>query len=56
MRIHWIDQFEKGNIGMMSRPRGNEWLEDEIKKLTLFDVSMVVCLLERTEISELEIE
>lgn len=56
MRIYWIDEFNKGNIGMMARPRGNDWLEDEIIKLKERDINCIVSLLERSEIYELEIE
>lgn len=41
---------------MMARPKGNDWLEDEILKLKQHDVSMVVSLLERSESRELELE
>ena len=56
MRIFWISEFEKGDIGMMARPRGNEWLADEIKKLKHLKVDMLVSLLEWEEIKELAIE
>lgn len=38
---------------MMARPRGNDWLEDDIQKLLLHEVDTVVSLLEPTEIREL---
>lgn len=56
MRIYWVDAFEKGNLGMMARPKGNDWLEDEISKLNMLGVSMVVSLLEKHEEEELNIE
>tara|TARA_Y100001956_G_C4105860_1_gene179963 strand:- start:945 stop:1442 length:498 start_codon:yes stop_codon:yes gene_type:complete len=56
MRIYWIDELEKGKIGMMARPRGNDWLEDEIKKLSFRNVDILVSLLETEEIKELELE
>ena len=40
----------------MARPRGNEWLEDEVKKLAMREVNLVVSLLEESEIIELGIE
>lgn len=55
MRIYWINEFGKGNLGMMARPRGNEWLENEVLKLKLQEVDIVVSLLERHEEKELEI-
>ena len=55
MRIYWINTFIKGNLGMMARPKGNDWLEDEIKKLKMSGVDMIVSLLEKHEETELEI-
>ena len=40
----------------MPRPRGNDWLEDEIISFKNFGVDVVVSLLEQSEIYELEIE
>lgn len=56
MRIYWIDELDTGKLGIMARPRGNEWLEDEIQKLSLLGIDSVLSLLEKSEISELEIE
>ena len=55
MRIYWVDTFKKGNLGMMARPKGNDWLEDEILKLKKFKVGVVVSLLEKHEELTLEI-
>jgi len=40
---------------MMARPRGGDWLEDEIKRLKMCEVDDVVSLLERHEEDELGI-
>lgn len=56
MRIYWINDFEKGNLGMMARPRGNDWLQDEVTRLKLLNVNIVISLLEYNEVMELEIE
>ncbi len=40
----------------MPRPRGGDWLEDEIRSLLLQGVDVVVSLLEPEEIAELELE
>lgn len=40
----------------MPRPRGNDWLEDEIVSYKNYGVDVVVSLLETDEIFELEIE
>ncbi len=39
----------------MPRPRGGDWLEDEIKSLKFSGVDVVVSLLESEEITELDI-
>ena len=39
----------------MPRPRGGDWLEDEIRSLKRSGVDVVISLLERQEISELDI-
>lgn len=53
-KIYWIHQYENGaRIGIMPRPRGNEWLEQEISMLKKQRVGHVVSLLELEEIREL---
>lgn len=39
----------------MSRPRGGDWLEDEVRSLCAAGVDVVVSLLEREEITELDV-
>ncbi|SEM28707.1 Protein-tyrosine phosphatase [Aquimarina amphilecti] len=56
MRIYWIDKLKKGKIGMMARPKGNDWLEDEIRDLNFKEVDTVISLLKKYEETELEIE
>lgn len=54
--IYWIHKFENSaNIGIMPRPRGGDWLEDEIRHLERNNVNLIVSLLERDEIFELEL-
>jgi protein-tyrosine phosphatase len=55
VRIYWISDVESGRLGIMSRPRGGDWLEDEIHSLKMSGVDAVVSLLEREEITELDI-
>jgi protein-tyrosine phosphatase len=49
--IYWIDE----KLAIMPRPRGNEWIGDEIISLKNFGVDILVSLLEYSEISELEL-
>jgi protein-tyrosine phosphatase len=55
VRIYWINDLESGRLGIMPRPRGGDWLEDEIRSLKMSDVDAIVSLLEPEEITELDI-
>ena len=55
VKIHWIDGLDFGRLGIMPRPRGGDWLEDEIRSLKMSGVDVLVSLLERAEIAELDI-
>ena len=55
-KIYWLHTFENAaKIGIMARPRGNDWLEDEIIHLKNQNVNVLVSLLERSEIEELNL-
>jgi protein-tyrosine phosphatase len=55
--IYWIHKFDNSaRIGIMSRPRGGDWLEDEINHLKNNEVDILVSLLENDEIHELKLE
>jgi len=52
-----VHDFANGaKLGIMPRPRGGDWLEDEIRNLKLIGVQNVVSLLERNEIYELDLK
>ena len=48
--------MKAGRLAIMPRPRGGDWLEDEIRSLRTMGVDDVVSLLERDEVQELDIE
>jgi protein-tyrosine phosphatase len=53
-KIYWIHDFDNGaKLGIMPRPRGNDWLEEEIIKLKKQNIGSWVSLLEQHEITEL---
>jgi protein-tyrosine phosphatase len=54
--IYWVKEYNQNRIGLMARPRGGDWLEDEISALKQAGVDMLVSLLEESEIKELELE
>jgi len=56
-KIYWIHRYDNSaKIGIMARPRGNEWLEEEIAGLKKQQVAIIVSLLEPSEIFELGLE
>ncbi|MCG2616025.1 dual specificity protein phosphatase family protein [Terrimonas sp. NA20] len=53
-RVYWLYRFNSSaRLGIMARPRGNEWLTDEIIDLKKQNVDVVISLLEYHEIVEL---
>ncbi|WP_343668413.1 hypothetical protein [Chitinophaga sp.] len=56
-KICWIHSFENNaRIGIMPRPRGGDWLEDEIIYFKRQNVNLLVSLLEAHEITELDLK
>ena len=55
VNVYWISDVEFGQLGVMARPRGGDWLEDEITSLKFMGVNVVASLLEATEADELDI-
>jgi protein-tyrosine phosphatase len=53
--VYWVNDTHAGHIGMMPRPRGGDWLSDEIKSLATQGVDVIVSLLTHEEILELEL-
>jgi len=53
--IHWIRGIEPHRVALMPRPRGGEWLEEELAALRVCEVDSVVSLLEMQEVRELEL-
>ncbi|MBI4852590.1 MAG: dual specificity protein phosphatase family protein [Acidobacteria bacterium] len=52
-KIYWIAEIEKGKIGIMARPRGEDWLEEEIENLKQENVNILISLLTKEETLEL---
>jgi protein-tyrosine phosphatase len=51
--IYWIEAPTNGRLGIMSRPRSGDWLNDEIAGWKAAGINTVVCLLEHDEVNEL---
>jgi protein-tyrosine phosphatase len=53
--IYWVREVSIGRLGIMARPRSGDWLRDEVSGWCQVGVNVVVCLLEASEVSELEL-
>ena len=56
MRIYWTNNLDPGNLGLMARPRGNDWLFDELRTLKTYGTDTLVSLLEQNEEAELGLQ
>lgn len=56
MPIYWLEHEGGQRLGIVSRPRGGDWLEDEIVALRREGVDVLVSLLTRQEQTELGLE
>jgi protein-tyrosine phosphatase len=54
--IYWVHECPVGKLGLLARPRGGDWLNDEIEKWKQASISRVVSLLEHSEIVDLELD
>ena len=54
--VFWIDHIGLGNLGIMPRPRGGDWLDGEIRSLAEAGVNVMVSLLTPDEAAELELQ
>jgi protein-tyrosine phosphatase len=53
--LFWIPISTPGRLAIMPRPRGGDWLEDEVKAWRRAGIDVVVSLLMPDEISELDL-
>jgi protein-tyrosine phosphatase len=53
--VYWV-KTETCKLAIMPRPRGGDWLEDEIRALKKSGVDVIVSALERDEVEELQLE
>jgi len=54
-KLHWVDGPWPGKLALAARPRGGEWLEDEMAFWRSEGVDMVVSLLEAEEERDLDL-
>ncbi len=53
--IYWIDGIPTGRLAVLPRPRGGDWLEDEMWSLRTAGVDALVSLLTKEETAELNL-
>ena len=53
--LYWICQVGEGHLGVMPRPRGGDWLFDELCSLRESGVDVLISLLEAHEIDEVDL-
>jgi protein-tyrosine phosphatase len=53
--LHWVDGPWPGKLAMSARPRGGEWLEDEVAHWRRSGIDTVVSLLEEHEERDLDL-
>jgi protein-tyrosine phosphatase len=54
--IYWIDGPWPGRLAILPRPRGGDWLEDEIRSWQQAGLDVVVSLLTRDEVVDLDLD
>lgn len=54
--LYWIDRVAPGKLAIFARPRGGDWLDDEISAWKSAGVDVVVSLLTPTEETEFLLE
>jgi protein-tyrosine phosphatase len=55
-QVFWIAGPWPGRLGIVPRPRGGDWLEDEVRAWRAAGIDVVVSLLMPDEIEELDLE
>jgi protein-tyrosine phosphatase len=55
VEIYWIGGVRNGRLAVMPRPRGGDWLEDEVRSLRASGVDVLVSLLTREEVVKLDL-
>jgi protein-tyrosine phosphatase len=50
-----ISRTGRGRLATMTRPRGGDWLTDELRDLAAAGVNVLVSLLSRAEVAELDL-
>ena len=54
--LNWVQSIEPHRVALMPRPRGGEWLGEEVAAWRRAGIGLVVSLLEPLEVRELELQ
>ena len=55
-KLYWLEDRWPGRVALSSRPRGGDWLEDEVAEWKRVGVTTVLSLLEQQEQQELDLQ
>jgi len=55
-KLHWLDEAWPGKIALSARPRGGDWLGDEVSNWKRAGVDSVLSLLESQEENDLRLQ
>lgn len=55
-KLYWLSNASRRHIAISSRPRGGDWLEDEVEGWRRQGINVVVSLLTNTENQELDLQ
>lgn len=55
-KLYWLDEAWPGRVALSARPRGGDWLEDEIAGWKQAGISTVISLLEAHEENDLDLQ
>ena len=53
--LYWIEGPWQGKLAILPRPRGGDWLEDEVRGWRAAGVDVVVSLLTSDEVADLDL-
>ncbi len=53
--LYWIDGPWRGRLGILPRPRGGDWLEDDVRSWHLAGIDVIVSALMSDEMAELDL-
>ena len=54
--VYWVEIDKPGRLGIMPRPRGGDWLADDLRRLREEGVQVLVSLLDTDETQDLELD